>query len=84
MIMNDDVIQDLKQFITATVTQATSHLATQDSVKMQLKDLETNLEKKFDDRIDALDEKLDAVLEATGEQLADHEQRITKLESSAA
>lgn len=83
--MDEAVIDDLKQFITATVSQATADMAT----KADLEDLATKadlakLETKLEARIDIVDEKLDVVMQAVGERLDDHEQRLTKLEVKTA
>lgn len=59
---------DLKQFIFATVTQATSDMATKDDIAV--------LGRKIDD----LDLKMDTIAEALQEQLNDHETRISRLE----
>lgn len=50
----------------------------------KLKPLEERLNQKIDDLADFVRESLDTSNEATGEQLADHERRITKLERVAA
>ena len=53
--MNDEVVQDLKQFIAATVTQQTSDLRGDfDSLSDGLKGLEI----KLGDKIDKLNQKL--------------------------
>lgn len=74
--MNDDQIDDLKQFISATVSQATSSMATKDDVN--------RLEAKIDDLASSVAEALDNHSEATDHQLKDHDQRITKLEAKTA
>lgn len=96
--MNDEVIEDLKQFITATVVQHTSHLATKDDLM--------GVEQRLDSKIDRLDERLtqqidqvhvsinqlstdiaDALTQsndAHGDQLKNHETRISKLEAKVA
>lgn len=69
--MNDDQLDDLKQFITSTVSQQTTDLR-EDIVK-----LDTKLTRMIGD----VDAKADAILDAVGERLDDHEVRITKLET---
>jgi hypothetical protein len=70
--MNDDAIQDLKQFIAATVSQQTSGLATKLDVE--------RLESKMDDLSSAVAEALDTSSDAAQSQISDHESRISKLE----
>lgn len=72
--MNDDQLDDLKQFITTTVSQATSDLAT----KEDLNELRTEL----GDKIDEVNLKLDTVMSTTGERLGDIETRLTNLETA--
>jgi hypothetical protein len=83
----EELFTDLKQFITATISQEMAHVATKDD----LADLQAEL--KAD--IKGLDEKLDAVQNAIVETLThttetfdatiqDHEQRLRRLEHRAA
>ena len=89
--MNDDAIQDLKQFIAATVHQEISGVKDDistmksdlSSVKQDIDEIKTDLN-KLTHRVDDIDAKLDTVIEASGEQIDDHEKRITKLESNTA
>lgn len=74
--MNNDQIEDLKQFIAVTVSQATSSVATKDDVN--------RLEAKIDDLASSVAEALDSHSEAMDQQLKDHGQRITKLEAKTA
>ena len=80
--MNDDTIQDLKQFIAATVSQATS-LQTS-----ELKDEISRLDKKIDDKTEEI---LSAVGDSTNdrfdiveEDISKLDTRVTKLESNPA
>lgn len=86
--MNDDVIQDLKQFITATMHQEFSGVKDDISdLKDDMKSVKNEIRETreiLSSRIDDIDAKLDTVIEASGEQLVDHETRITKLETKAA
>lgn len=87
---NEELLHDLKQFITAAVSQATTDLAT----KKDLEKLETKMNERFagvDERFDEADERFDEVLNAIGETtqeqaktLKDHEVRITRLEHKVA
>lgn len=83
--MDDDTIQDLKQFIAATVHQEVSGLKEDFSGLKQdvsfLRDEIKSTREILSARIDDIDMKLDTVIEATGEQFDDHENRITKLEA---
>jgi hypothetical protein len=74
--MNDNVIQDLKQFIAITVHQATSDMATKDDLKA--------IETKIDDLSNAVAESLDSSNEENQVHIVDYERRITKLESKLA
>lgn len=85
--MDDELITDLKQFITATVTQATSDLATKDDVNKLEQKLEQKIdgvEQKLEQKIDDVDLKLDTIADTLNGQLTDHETRITSLEQQAA
>jgi hypothetical protein len=87
--MNEEIINDLKQFIVATVTQSTSHLATKEDIaNMATKDDIANMATKDDiavlnQRFDDMDLKMDTIADALAEDIADHEQRISKFESHA-
>lgn len=70
--MQDTQLDDLKQFITATVSQATADMATKTDIK--------RLEVKIDD----LDLKVDTISDTLNECLNDHEVRLTKLEQQTA
>lgn len=55
---NEELLQDLKQFITATVSQQTAHLATKDDVA----DLKGDIN-RLELRMDQTETKLDQVIE---------------------
>lgn len=85
--MTSDGIQDLKQFIEATVGQQltlhTEHLATKEDV--------VRVEQGLGKRLEEQDEKLDEIMTAVGEplhhqdvRLNDHDDRLRKLERTAA
>lgn len=68
------ILDDMKQFTTATVSQQTSDIR---------EDL-TRLEEKVDDIASGIGEALDISNETTDKQIKDHEARILKLEQQAA
>jgi len=88
--MNDDAIQDLKQFISTTISQQISDLATKEDIsklksdisklEADISNLDKNLSSKIDDLSNSVSEALESTNETTGEQLRDHNQRIIKLE----
>jgi hypothetical protein len=87
--MNDDVIQDLKQFIATTVSQQLSSVHTEikqldDKLTARIDDLDTKLTARIDDLSASVAEAMDTHGEVTEAQLSDHEQRITKLETKTA
>jgi hypothetical protein len=83
--MNNDQIDDLKQFIAATVSQATSGMATTDDIaNMATKDDVNRLEVKIDVLASSVAEALDSHSEAIDQQLKEHSHRITKLEAKTA
>lgn len=75
--MKDDVIQDLKQFITNTLTQQLA------DVRGDIATLNIKFD-KLESKVEDIDSKTDAILEAVGESFENHEQRITKLEQATA
>jgi len=74
--MDEGVLNDLKQFIAATVSQATAGLATNDSLQRLGQDLST--------KIDDLELKVDTISDALNDHLDDHEIRLAKLEQQTA
>jgi hypothetical protein len=59
---NEELFQDLKQFITATVSQQTAGMATKDDFAgLATKDDIKGVEQRLTARIDGLDAKLDRV-----------------------
>ncbi|MBA2279040.1 hypothetical protein H0V99_01180 [Candidatus Saccharibacteria bacterium] len=73
--MNDDQLNDLKQFIAVTVSQATADMATKSDIQLLKSDI-----KKLDVKIDDLDLKVDTISETLNDQHNQHEIRLTKLE----
>ena len=78
--MNEDVINDFKQFIVATIRQEMSDVARKSDIEQ--------LDKKIDDTrneiLEAIGDTMAANTQATDEQLDNHEQRIGKLEANIA
>lgn len=72
--MNDDTINDLKQFIAATVSQQVS------DVRADIQRLDDKLTGKIDDMSASVAEALEATNESYAKQFDDHEQRISRLE----
>lgn len=83
--MDEDIIQDFKQFIAATVTQQTSDIRGDISdVRQDIKKLDTKLSAKIDDLSQSVGQAMIDTDEATDAQLKNHERRITKLEQKVA
>lgn len=93
--MNDEQLDDLKQFLATTVSQSSTLLRDElvgrlDQVDGRLEKLETQVG-SLETQVGDLDQKIDAVMGAIGEhnqasadQLRDHEARLTQLESRPA
>jgi hypothetical protein len=89
--MNEDQLNDLKQFIAATISQATAGMATKDDLMATKSDLDngltilhTDINQRFDDIQSSISEIIAANNDTVDEQLTDHEQRLTKLEHQTA
>ena len=90
--MNDEIIQDLKQFIAATVYQEVSGVRTDvenlsTDIVRQITEVKVDISKfdnKLSTRIDNLSQSVADAIENTNqavhEQLVEHETRIRKLE----
>lgn len=78
--MNDDVIQDLKQFIAATISQQTSDLATKEDINQ----LDEKLSNKIDNLSSSVAEAIEQTNEVQDSQIKDQEDRIVKLEQKTA
>lgn len=77
--MNDDVIDDLKQFISAEITQKTSSLATKDNLndlKSELKEDISRLEARVDDVHQAIEDIAVTYISEVNNQVQGHEKRI--------
>ena len=70
--MDDTQLNDLKQFIQATVTQATSDMATKEDIRKVREDL-AQIQSAIGDTVSVSNETID-------EKIDDHESRISKLE----
>lgn len=88
--MDQSVIDDLKQFIAATVSQQisaqTSELLTElrTELRAEIGDLEGRLTQKIDDLSSAVGHAMNDSNQSADDQLEDHERRITKLEHATA
>ena len=76
--MNDDALEDLKQFLDKTITLNIS------DVRSDIKSLDNKLSAKIDDLSTSVAMAIDNANEAIGTELKDHEQRVTILEQKAA
>ena len=91
-VMTPQIIDDLKQFITTTVLQATANLPTREEMRSEIlaseARLEAHLEAKLAKRLDALQSAIaDAITvsnDAHDSRLDDHEYRLKKLERRSA
>ncbi len=80
--MNEDVITDLKQFITTTMSQ---QLALQsEEFDRKLTSLENKLSTKIDNLGAAIADAIDDLNERTDKRFSSHNKRITRLERKAA
>lgn len=92
--MDDTQLDDLKQFIAATVSQATADMATKrdianmatkdDIANMATKDDIRALDAKLSNMIENLETKVDTIADAHAEDHENYEQRLTKLETKVA
>ena len=86
--MNDEVVEDLKQFIAATVSQHVSEVVGRlDKVDGRLDKVDGRLdrvERKIDDLSGYVAEALESSNEATDMQFKDHDKYMTRLEQKAA
>ena len=91
-ISNEDMIQDLKQFIGATVHGEMSGMKSEIVSELRGDIFEIKIDlKNLNQKINDVDEKIDTIIDAVGEKViildkttANHERRITKLESLTA
>lgn len=73
MNLNENALADLKQLVATTIKT---------EMRAVVKEELNPISQKLDDLTDFVREALDTANEASGEQLTDHEQRITKLETT--
>ena len=79
--MDATQLNDLKQFIAATVSQASADMAT----KSDITNVATKEDiKRLEVKIEGIDLKVDTIAETLNEHLNDHEERLTKLEQQVA
>ena len=86
--MTSDEIQDLKQFIEATISQQLTLQTSEIVAHLKRHDQQfDNIDRRFEE----IDEKLDEIMTAVGEslhhqdvRLNDHDDRLRKLERKAA
>lgn len=78
--MNDDTIQDLKQFIATTVSQQLSDVASKEDIKQ----LDEKLSNKMDNLSSSVAEAIEQTNEVQESQIKNHEERIVKLEQKTA
>jgi hypothetical protein len=81
--MEEEVITDLKQFIAATVSQATAHLATTEDLDRKSSEVTLDLSAIKSD-VAELRLEVRMIADADSVDLEDHEGRIVKLEQQAA
>lgn len=92
LLMDEDTITDLKQFIAATVSQQLSEIRGDISdIRVDISDIRSDIRKldekltgKIDDLSASVAKAIEAANESTASQLQDHEQRIGRLEQNAA
>jgi hypothetical protein len=83
--MNEDVIEDLKQFIATAVSQQIADVRSDiekmdNKLSSDIQSLDNKLSNKIDDLSDSVAEAIQAGNDSTDAQLNDHKQRIYKLE----
>ena len=88
LTMNDDIIADLKQFITTTISQQTSEIRgdigeIRDDIVGIKGDIQ-RVDQKIDDLSASVAQAIDDSNEETHTQLKNHESRIKKLEAKTA
>ena len=80
---NEELLNDLKQFIATTVSQQTAGLATKDDIKSLRDELKGEI-RSVDQKVDAIQDAVAEALTQTNEALdatvQDHERRLKRLE----
>ena len=83
---NEQLLEDLKQFVQTTVSQATAGLATKDDlarVETKVDGLDNRMG-TLETKVDDLSLKVDTIADTQAEQLEDHDVRLTRLETKTA
>ncbi len=78
---NEELFDDLKQFIEATITQRLSHFATKEDLAQLATKEDIN---SIRGELRLLDDKLDTIHDAVADTVQDHERRIGRLEQRIA
>ncbi len=89
--MDDTTLADLKQFITATVSQQMAGLASKDDIAglatkgdiTRIEDRLARVETKIDEIQNDINETVVGYVTSVDDQVQDHEKRLTKLEHNA-
>lgn len=86
--MDDTQLGDLKQFIAATVSQATSDMATKDDIadmatKGDIESLKKSIDIRFEEVQSAIAEAMSTTNDTIDEKIQDHDHRIGLLEHRA-
>ncbi len=86
-----ELFEDLKQFISAEISQKTAHLATKDDLAQvenrldtKIDGVRTELRTKFEELHSAIENTAIAYTSEVDVQVRDHEHRIKKLEQKTA
>lgn len=87
--MNDEQIDDLKQFIATTVQQESVELRNEMKemsveLRTEMREMRDELNQKIDDLSESVAVAIDTSNEETEKRLSDHEDRITKLKTKPA
>ena len=75
--MDETQLNDLKQFILATISQATSDMAT----KNDIESLRKSMDIRFEEIQSAIAEAISSTNDAVDEKIEDHDRRISLLEN---
>jgi flagellar capping protein FliD len=92
---NEELLQDLKQFVAATVSQSAADIKSDMNKRFEAVDNRFGsidrrfdaMDKRFDDvyqRFDDIDDQLNEIQNAVGTELQDHEKRLRRFEARAA
>lgn len=87
--MNEELIEDLKQFITATISQQLSLQLGElheeiSGIRTDMSKMEQRLSGQMKEISDSVAEAMTNTNEEVDKQIQDHEKRITKLETKSA